>query len=265
MYPRQIHQYIRQFFKENNCQVVQDTDCFIQVQLTIDMDKKIMNRPFYWNYVESTGGEPNPAQLTFITNPNELVEQVAGEIVHFGSPRLNQLFQVTKEQGAYIQMYEQADQMSATNTMLTPWLGANYKLTYCSDRTKEMLYSLGINLMTGAVVNGFQEMVRDANLEMTMSANTFHLPPTIQPLRALEKLDAVIDQLIQQDDHLWAEEAKKRERRDLRVLDYFYEGMEDRPDHYEREKQAIEERYETKIKVEIINGGLFYLKGRKVG
>ena len=63
MYPQQIHQLFTTFFKENNCQILNDHDHFINVQLTIEMDKKIMNRPFYWKYLESTGGEPNPAQV----------------------------------------------------------------------------------------------------------------------------------------------------------------------------------------------------------
>ncbi|MDI5788447.1 YqhG family protein [Bacillus licheniformis] len=30
------------------------------VQLTVEVDKQIMNRPFYWHWLEKTGGEPNP-------------------------------------------------------------------------------------------------------------------------------------------------------------------------------------------------------------
>ena len=262
MYPQQIHQYIRRFFKENNCEIIRENDYFINVQLTVEMDKRIMNRPFYWKYLESTGDEPNPAQLTLITDKNRLQEAIAGEVVHYGSPRLNQLFQVTKELGSFVQMYEKTMVQSGTQTILTPWVGVNYKITYSSDRTQETLYSLGINLMTGAIINGFQESISGLNLESSISPNTFHLPYTIKPLRALERLDAVIENQIQHDDHTWAEEAKERLRKDLLVLEYFYRGIEDedRPECYESEKKAMEEQYETRIKVEIINGGLFYLK-----
>src|SRR6185437_9529981 len=106
MYPQQIHNYLLQFFNENNCRILNDHPHYIDVQLTIEMDKKIMNRPFYWAYLESTNEEPNPAQLTFITDKNLLDETIKGEIVHFGSPRLSQLFHVTKELGSFVQMYE---------------------------------------------------------------------------------------------------------------------------------------------------------------
>lgn len=260
MYPQQIHQYLRQFFKENQCQILNHHDHFINVQLTIEMDKKIMNRPFYWQYIESTNDEPRPAQLTLITDKNQLVEKVTGEVIHFGSPRLSQLFRVTKEMGSFVQMYEQIANQFETQPILTPWLGVNYKVAYCSDQTKEMLYSLGMNLMTGQVIENFQESLGAVDLATKMSANTFNLPYIIKPIRALERLDGMIDDFIQQADHTWAEEAKKRWQKDRRVLEYFYEDVEDKPECYETEKEAMDQQYAASIKIEIINGGLFYLK-----
>ena len=110
------------------------------------------------------------------------------------------------------------------------------------------------------LLRGFQESISEVDLDATMSENTFNLPYIINPIRALERLDAVIENIIQQDDHTWAEEAKMRWQKDRRVLEYFYEGIEDKPDCYEIEKEAMDEQYEARIKIEIINGGLFYLK-----
>lgn len=70
-----IHQYIHQFFLENSCRILEKSQDHLTVQLTIDMDKRIMNRPFYWSYVESGGVEANPAQLTFVTNPTKFERQ----------------------------------------------------------------------------------------------------------------------------------------------------------------------------------------------
>lgn len=259
MYPQQVHDYLQTFFKETNCPIISDSNHYLTVQLTIDMDKKIMNRPFYWKYLESTDGVPNPAQLTFITDQNNLEEDIKGEIVHFGSPRLNQLFQATKELGAFVQIFERVNQFEAKK-MLTPWLGVNYKVSYYSDQTKEMLHSLGINLMTGQRIDGFHESLSKVDLVSAMSENAFPMQYSINPTRGLERLDEVIETIIQQDNHTWAEQAKKRWARDLKVLDYFYEGLENKPDWYEIEKTALEERYKPRIKIEIVNGGLFYLK-----
>lgn len=229
MYPQQIHQYVRQFFKENNCPIVQESEHHLRVQLTVEMDKRIMNRPFYWSYVESTGGQPNPAQLTLITDKNRLTENLAGEVVHYGSHRLNQLFQVTRERGSFVQMYERAVSDSGKQVILTPWLAVNYKITYSSDRTKEMLYSLGMNLMTGAILSGFQESLSERNLEPAIPANTFHLPYIIKPMRALDRLDELIDQLIQEDDHKWTEEARARRKRTYGCSNTFMKGLKTGP------------------------------------
>ena len=150
MYTQQVHRYLKTFFQETHCQILNDNNYSMTVQLTIDIDKKIMNRPFYWKYIEATNSTPSPAQLTLITDQHKLVEQIKGEIVDFGTPRLNQLFQATNELGAYVKMYEKVDQLGAI-TNLIPWLGVNFKVSYCSHQTKEMLYSLGINLMNGSV------------------------------------------------------------------------------------------------------------------
>ncbi|TQR18674.1 YqhG family protein [Psychrobacillus vulpis] len=260
MYPQQVHSYLQTFFRENNCQILSDNNHYITVQLTIDMDKKIMNRPYYWKYLESTNGVPCPAQLTFITNQNKLEKDIKGEVVHFGSPRLNQLFQATKELGAFVQMYEKVVDKFESRPFLTPWLGVNYKVSYYSDQTKEILHSFGINLMTGNVVEDFQESLREVDFGSVMSENVFHLPYIIKPIRALERLDSVIENIIQHDDHTWAEEANRRWQRDLEVLEHFYVGIENRPECYEMEKKALKEQYESRIKIEIISGGIFYLK-----
>lgn len=258
MYPQQVHSYLREFFTENDCTILSEDRHYLTVQLTVDIDKKIMNRPFYWQYIEATNSEPNPAQITFITNQTTSSANLYGEAIHFGSPRLNQVFQATRELGAYVEMYEVVDP-TIGQAILTPWLGINYKVSYCCDRTKEMLYSFGINLLTGVIKKNFQETLCKTSLETAPGENVFHVQPIIKPIRALQRLEAAIHAIIEQDDHSWALEAKKRWQRDQRVLDYFYEDIDDKPECYDIEKKALEEQYETKIKIDIINGGLFYL------
>lgn len=259
MYPQQVHGYIKNFFQETDCQIIEEDEKYLTVQLTIEMDKRIMNRPFYWKYVESTNGVPSPSQLTLISDHHELEENIKGEIVHFGSYRLNQLFEVTKELGAYVQMFEQIDQ-DAQQIFLTPYLGVNYKVSYFSDQTREMLYSLGINLMTGKIIEDFHDIVSQIELVSEMPENAFPLQYIIKPMRAIKRLDMVVDNIIELDDHTWVEEAKRRWKRDQRVLDYFYKDADEVPECYEIEARALEERYSAKVKIEMINGGIFYLK-----
>ena len=55
-----------------------------------------MNRPFYWHYLEKTGGVPNPMSLTLITDPDTAPEHIKGETIHFGSPVFIKFFNQRK-------------------------------------------------------------------------------------------------------------------------------------------------------------------------
>ncbi|CAM5701162.1 hypothetical protein LSPH24S_02143 [Lysinibacillus sphaericus] len=180
MYPQQVHNYLRQFFLENECDMIFEDEHYLTVQLTIAMDKRIMNRPFYWQYVEATNGEPNPAQVTFITEQNAMSGKVIGEVVHFGSPRLNQIFQATRELGAFVQMFQKVD-AEIGQVLLTPWLGVNYKVSYCCNRTKEMLYSFGINLLTGTINNNFHEAINSIDWDSLTRSLKTHFNSTFFP------------------------------------------------------------------------------------
>ncbi|SOC35895.1 YqhG family protein [Ureibacillus acetophenoni] len=261
MFAPQVHEYLRTFFHETNCEIESDEGYMLTVQLTIDIDKKIMNRPFYWQYIETTGSPPNPARLTLITDRSKIDNPFMGEIIHFGSRRLNQIFKATKELGAFVQMYEKVQQAENGNrSTLTPYLCVNYKISYYCDQTKEKMYSLGINLVNGNIHDDFHESVCNLNLTNEPTENIYCLPYIIKPHRGLERLDEMIQSIVQNDDHSWAQEAKMRWEKEQEVLDYFYEGVEEKPESYEIEKKALEERFNPRIKVEIINGGLFYLK-----
>lgn len=259
MYPQQIHGYLVQLFKENNCQLLTDNNHFITVQLSIEMDKKIMNRPFYWRYIESVNGEPNPAQLTLITDYSRHDARIKGEVMHIGSPRLDQLFQVTKEMGSFVKMYEQVPTTHGMNPTVKPWLGINYKTSYNSNQTKETLHSLGISLLTGTVLKDFQQSLKELELNENAEKHVFAVPFIITPVRGMDRLDAIVESIIEADDHTWAEEARSRWEKDRKVLDYFYEGHEVKPECYEIEKQAMEEQFNPTIHIEVVNGGLFYL------
>jgi len=259
MYAKQVHDYLKTFFKETNCDLLADEGHLLSVQLTVDMDKRIMNRPFYWQYIEATNSQANPARLNLITDRTKIQNQFMGEIIHFGSGRLHQIFKATKELGSFVKMY-QHNNGNEGNRMLTPYFCVNYKVSYYCDQTKEVLYSLGINLINGEIEDNFHEYVSQLELKPNIQENAFCLQYIIKPARALERLDSMIQNIIQNDDHSWAEEAKKRWAKELEVLNYFYEGVEDKPESYEIEKKGLEERFNPRIKVEIINGGLFFLQ-----
>lgn len=253
----EIQQFLERYFRANECDIIENEDVYMTVQLTIAMDKELMNRPFYWHYIERTGGTPAPMKLTFIIKHTE---NITGEPLHFGSPRLHQLFQSAQRHGSYIRLYEKTN--ATSSVPLHPWLGVNVKISYQCDRKKDTILSLGLHLITGTIVEQFHEKLQKLPLTPKIPDYCFTISPIIKPQSGMARLEQYIGKKIEQDDHTWAEQAIARWNEDLALLDHFYEEMEEKPECYYMEKQALEEQYKPKITISVINGGLFYLQPR---
>ncbi|ONK23663.1 hypothetical protein BLX87_09650 [Bacillus sp. VT-16-64] len=259
MLQQEIHQYLENFFEATQCTILENGPGFLTVQLTIEMDKELMNRPFYWTYLEKTGGILNPGKLTFITDEEKAPENVKGEYIHFGAPRLHQLFHSAKKMAAYIRLYEQPNPPPFQSVPLYPWLNVNLKISYRSDRKRDVLKSFGLHLINGMLVDHFHEKMQSRQLVPKIPDYCFTISPIIKPGSGLKRIDAFVKNEIAASDHSWAVLAKKRQEEDLNLLDQFYADQVDKPETYEIEKKALIDQYEPKINIEIINGGLFYL------
>ncbi|BDG46539.1 MULTISPECIES: YqhG family protein [Parageobacillus] len=262
MQQHEIQQFLERYFRANECDILEAGDGYIQVQLSVEMDKELMNRPFYWHYIEQTGGAPAPMQLTLITKQTEKTNSLQGERLHFGSPRLHQIFRSAQKRGSFIRLYEEAASSEQSHIPLHPWLGLNVKIAYQCDRKKDNMLSLGLHLISGTIIEQFHDRLQKLKLVPKIPDYCFTISPLIKPMSGIGRLERYIYKRISQDDHTWAEQAKKRWAEDLALLDHFYEGMEEKPECYYIEKEALEEQYKPRIIVSVINGGLFYLHPR---
>lgn len=263
MQQQEIHNFLVQYFQANECPILEINQGYMTVQLTIAMDKELMNRPFYWHYLEKTGGIPNPMQLTLITNQQQAPEKLRGETIHFGSPRLHQIFESTKNLSRYIRLYENHHNENQ-NTPLLPWLCMNVKISYQCDRKRDIFKSIGLQLINGRMVEGFHEHLLKIRLTPKIPDYSFTLSPLVKPKSGMLRIENYLRRLIEQDDHSWADEAKERWEKDLLLLDHFYEDAEEENESYETEKKALQEQYEPKIHISFINGGLFYLTDKAI-
>ncbi|MFS0861462.1 YqhG family protein [Fredinandcohnia sp. 179-A 10B2 NHS] len=259
MQQQEIVNFLEKYFVSNHCEILERQQGYMTVQLTIDLDKQLMNRPFYWTYVEKTGGTPNPMKLTLITDRDKTADDVKGDFIHFGAPRLHQIFESTKQLASYIRLYQQTTPMMQGNTPLYPWLGLNVKVSYKCDRKRDILLSLGIQLINGSIVEEFQEKLDKLDLKPKIPDLTYTMSPLIKPQSGLNRLQQYIRGFVESQEHTWADDARKRWDEDLALLNSFYEDVEEKPESYKIEKEALREQYEPKVIVEIINGGLFYL------
>jgi hypothetical protein len=261
MQQHDIQGFLERYFVANECEILENAAGYINVQLTVELDKQLMNRPFYWHYLEKTGGTPNPMKLTLLTDQSKSPSDLKGEPVYFGSPRLHQIFDSTKKLASFIRLYENVSQaIGQAQSPLHPWLGMNLKISYQCDRTRDVILSIGLNLINGMIIDHFQERLVSLPLTPKIPDYCFTLSPIIKPKSGITRIKQTIRSIIDNDDHSWAEEARTRWHKDLSLLDHFYEEIEEKPEIYETEKQALKEQYEPRVKVSIINGGLFYLK-----
>ncbi|WP_377888532.1 YqhG family protein [Alkalihalobacillus sp. R86527] len=251
-----IHNYLRSYFLANDCPILEEKQGVLAVQLTVDLDKELMNRPFYWHYLEKTGGTPNPMTLTLVTNQDE--EMKKGEFVHFGAPRLHQIFSSTKKLASFIRLYENIESSSHQHSPLHPWLCLNIKISYQCDRKKDRFLSLGLHLVSGAVVDDFHDHLSEKNLTPKIPDYTFTISPIIKPASGISRLEKIVEMLISKEDHSWSDEAKQRWAADQILLDQFYEDNNE-AESYAVEKEALRKQYEPVIISEVINGGVFYL------
>lgn len=253
MQQQEIHQYLDRFFSATGCTTVTNKNA-IQSTLTIELDKLLMNRPFYWHYLEKTGGIPNPSTLNLTID--ETVDEM--ELIHFGSPRLRQIFDISRQLGSFIRLYQQSP-IQNTKFPLQPWIMLNGTISYICDLKKENIYSYGINLLTGEIVDNFFEKVTSLNLTAKIPDYCFTLSPLITIQSGMNRIQEKIRNDILKEENAWAVHAKDRWEQDLSLLDNFYKDANELPDNYFIEKQALQKQYEPKIEVSILNGGLIYL------
>jgi hypothetical protein len=258
MQQQEIHDFLIRYFQANDCALLENHPGYLTVQLTIELDKELMNRPFYWHYLEKTGGIPNPMKLSFITNKEKAPENIRGEIVHFGSPRLHQIFESTKKLASYIRLYENHQNVNR-QTPLLPWLCMNVKISYQCDRKRDIFKSIGLQLINGQMVEDFHDKLGQIQLTPKIPDYSFTLSPLVKPKSGMVRIENYLRTNIEDDDHSWADEARKRWNQDLRLLDHFYEDADEENESYQTEKLALQEQYEPKVKISFINGGLFYL------
>lgn len=259
MEQHKIHDFLVRYFKTSGCTILSNDNSSLHVQLTVEMDKRLMNRPFYWKYIEKLGQDGQPLELKLVTDPAQAAMS-DGEFIHFGSPRLHQIFQSAKEMSAHTRLFERVGHFDSRSIPLEPWMGINAKISYQCDRRKDELISFGLQLINGELVERFQEKLGALELTPKIPDYCFTISPLVKPGSGLKRIENHIESYVRNKDDHWAREAERRWDEDQGLLDQFYENAQSKPQSYELEKEAIRQQYEPKVQVDIINGGMFYLK-----
>lgn len=238
----------------HHCHLINNQDGILTVKLTETMDRALMNRPFYWHYIKGTGNQGEPMQLSFITNPNKRDQE--GEWIHFGSPRLQQIIHHLKQDQKFIKVFQQ---ISAThNTPLYPWLLTNIKVHYEGKQNKDELFSIGLHLVNGTMKTDMMSLLQPIQLNNTIADYCYPISPLIKLRSGFNRIEAVIDRYINDQQHHWAKEAIETLNEEIEMVKHFYIHQDDKTE-LGKEIDELTARYTPTISYEVINGGLIYL------
>lgn len=191
--------------------------------------------------------------------------------VTYGSRRLEQLFQVVKEGGRFVQMFEEpgAAARGPASVAYTSWLGVNLKVEFLCDMKRDELHSIGVDLLTGQLVTGFHEKLLEKKLSPRFPVNS-HIPrQQLTITRARGIVEQYLEKLLKHTDHTWAEEAHERMADEVAQVDGYYLDFletceEDKKEaataQWESRRQEMEWQYRPRVQVTAINCGIFHLR-----
>lgn len=253
---KNLDNFLYDYFSAHHCTISSDNEGVLRVQLTEEMDRALMNRPFYWHYIKKIGQPGQPMELTFITNHSKRDEK--GEWIHFGSPRLQQITTHLKRNEQHAKLFQKIT--NGQKTALFPWLVVNMKISYRGQQKRDEMISIGLQLINGAMQLDMMETLKTVSLETTISDYCYTISPIIKPKSGYHRIEKVLESYISEQSLDWAEASIKTMREEINLLKHFYRSDDgDREEEMNKEIEEIKNRYDPYITFETINGGLFYL------
>ncbi|MDL4841563.1 YqhG family protein [Aquibacillus rhizosphaerae] len=253
-----LHDFLTDYFTANECEVIENHNGKLQIQLNDTMDELLMNRPFYWQYVKKLGYPGEPMKMSLITNPDRREEE--GEWIHFGSPRLHQIFYTLTTQGKFARLFEQIE--TGQRTALVPWLIINMEISYTGKHKKDEIISMGLQLINGAMKIDMMNHLEQVRLQSSIADFSYTMTPMIRLKSGYQRIINYFEDYLQHKDHSWAEESWNHLQEEKKLLEHFYHNTTDDEayeNRFEQEVKDIESLFKPTIHLSVINGGLFYL------
>lgn len=254
-----LNAFLHDYFSAHQCQIQSNENGVLHVKLTEEIDKTLMNRPFYWHYMNKMGREGETTTLCLITNPDKREEK--GDWIHFGSPRLQQILKSVTEKERFTKLFQSDG--SITRSPLFPWLVVNIKISYKGKQNRDEIVSLGLHLINGVMYKDMMDLLKNITLKPVIDDYCYTIAPIIKIGSGFHRIENVLDDYINNQTHHWADEALQTLEEEITLIKHFYTDTEDVADdhnHMQSEIDAIKERYTPKVTYNVINGGIFYLK-----
>ncbi|MFF2482833.1 YqhG family protein [Paenibacillus sp. NPDC058071] len=312
MNEKQVHKFVHRYLEAADCAILEKSPAHITVKLSPAADRELTNRPYYWGFVDRTGAPPETMTYLFVTDkqkydeaespkpgsgapsPQEAAADAAlsrtygilqgnlntsqtrmpREDLHFGSRKLEQLFQAAKTIGSFVNMFQEPDKRNTTpfhSTPYTAWLGVNVKVEFASDRKREEIHSFGISLATGFCTEHFHDRLLSLKLTPRLPANVHITRNGISHAKALSIMEQTLEKKLRAYDYGWATDAAARLDEELERIHSYYEPQLKHAvdeaakaaieDQYRQRQQETRWQYEPRVRASAINCGIFHLAG----
>jgi hypothetical protein len=195
------------------------------------------------------------------------------EEMHFGSRRLDQLFDASQAGGSYVFLFQEPERkhmLPYDSTPYTAWLGVNLKIEFACDRKREELYSFGVSLASGQCVERFQERLLELKMTPKLPPNVHITKNGLSLGKALSTIEQTIERKLKQQDYSWAAQARERLDEELGRIQNYYEPLiasaieENKAaiaEQYDKRQAEIRWQYEPRVTASAINCGIFHLAG----
>ncbi|SFS59048.1 YqhG family protein [Marininema halotolerans] len=265
MEPNQVRSLTLRYLEAYDCHMIEKHPDYIETRLSIEVDKDIIQRPFYWMYVEKMGLEPQPATLLFTFEPGKAPSGVREDLLTSGAPRFQQMLRSARNHGRFVRLYEDKRPRLLKEGSLPyePWLVLHYQVSFLCDRKKDHLISLGIDLRTGAISEGFDQQLQGRDWTHKLPDRRHTLPSILSIPEAVGELEYWLQGWIENQDLTWADQAMDQLNQELAQLHAFYpEEWRMSDELHEEKKQRLREsiwQYHPRVEVETVSAGLFYL------
>lgn len=260
--------YVTRYLDAMQCETIDSSPGHIQVKLSEKADRDLVNRPFYWSYVEKLGIEPQPVTLSFVFDPEQLPPGARGEHICPGSTRLQQIFHSACKHGRFVRLYEDSP-LNLINPRgsrpYIPWLGINYKIEWICDQLRSEIHSLGIQLLDGTIHDNFFAKISSRAWTPRLPSHRFLTKPQLTIDEAVTELEFYVQGYLDQVDDTWARNAERRMQDELERLEQYYRDRPSRINEaeyqaeYERRMRETKWQYQPRVQVTIVNAGLFYM------
>nr|WP_255724498.1 YqhG family protein [Shimazuella soli] len=246
---------------------MESTPSYLHTQLSIEADKDLVNRPYYWMYVEKMNLPANPLQLCFVFDPENPPEDRRAEYLFYGSPRFRQLLRSAQKQGKFVRLYQEPSgwsQFSSQSKGYTPWLSVHYLVSYVCDQKKDRVSSYGINLQTGQIKTDFADELHCFKWTLKLPEKRYTLSPRMTIQEAVGEIEYFLTEELTEEDHEWAEDAHKRLNEELEQVNAYFPDGAKQTDEQKSAKTARQReciwQYHPRIEVDLVSAGLFYLE-----